>query len=374
MSLSWYGFLLPVVGALVLLTCYILQIVRSRRIKGRYRLVEQVVYFIISVMVPKKQSRLYKFYNHILKYSRWNIHDVYKAKTIVFIFILLILILVKLTNISLYTKEILNKFDYHKDLIYHGELCLDETLAFKQEMKYFKLAIELPEIKAIAEMRKDQAEDIVKSIIMERDSELLEPRDAMANKVYYRVYDYYKCRRWNTALFILISFISSYSIELILLGYNFFAETESKKELRFLKKLIILNGSIKPVDFLKLLKVLREKAHYHKKVLVHIEELNKRNSVDNREIYQYLIKNTRNVEMKLFYEKLDQANNYEFNQAIINIENEFQMDRRAQTRKIKKQTELIHAIGITGFMALIFILILYMIIPWLEMYNMNQVY
>jgi hypothetical protein len=374
MSLSWYGFLLPVVGALVLLTCYILQIVRSRRIKGRYRLVEQVVYFIISVMIPKKQSRLYKFYNHILKYSRWNIHDVYKAKTIVFIFILLILILVKLTNISLYTKEILNKFDYHKDLIYHGELCLDETLAFKQEMKYFKLAIELPEIKAIAEMRKDQAEDIVKSIIMERDSELLEPRDAMANKVYYRVYDYYKCRRWNTALFILISFISSYSIELILLGYNFFAETESKKELRFLKKLIILNGSIKPVDFLKLLKVLREKAHYHKKVLVHIEELNKRNSVDNREIYQYLIKNTRNVEMKLFYEKLDQANNYEFNQAIINIENEFQMDRRAQTRKIKKQTELIHAIGITGFMALIFILILYMIIPWLEMYNMNQVY
>ncbi|HEX2926042.1 MAG TPA: hypothetical protein VHP38_07280, partial [Ruminiclostridium sp.] len=116
------------------------------------------------------------------------------------------------------------------------------------------------------------------------------------------------------------------------------------------------------------------KSNYHKKVLVEIEEMNRRNSIDNRNIYQSLTKDTKSIEMKLFYEKLDQANNYDFDQAILNIENEFQMDRRAQARKIKKQVELIHAVGITGFMALIFILILYLIIPWLEMYDMNQVF
>ena len=108
-------------------------------------------------------------------------------------------------------------------------------------------------------------------------------------------------------------------------------------------------------------------------MLSDIEEKNKKNSVNNRDIYQELIKGAKDLDTKLFYEKLDQANNYDFDQAVLNIENEFKMEKRAQARKVRKQIEIIHAAGIIGFMFLVVILILYLIIPWIEAYNMNQI-
>ena len=124
---------------------------------------------------------------------------------------------------------------------------------------------------------------------------------------------------------------------------------------------------------MELLKLLIDKAKYHKKMLCDIEEKNKRNSINKRSIYQSLIKNAKDIDTKLFYEKLDQANNYDFDQAVLNIENEFKMEKRAELRKVRKQIEIIHATGIIGFMLLVVILILYLIIPWIKAYSMNQI-
>ena len=127
------------------------------------------------------------------------------------------------------------------------------------------------------------------------------------------------------------------------------------------------------MDFREVLKILIDKSRHYKKILQDIEDKNKRNSVDPGTEYSEYIKGTKELEVKLFFEKLDQANNYDFDQAIRNIENEFRLEKREDVRKIRKRIEFIHVVGITGFMIIILISVLYLIEPWLRMYNMNQI-
>jgi len=161
--------------------------------------------------------------------------------------------------------------------------------------------------------------------------------------------------------------------EIWVLIYNFFSAVDAKRELRFLKKLIIVNGSIKPVDFMELLSLLIDKSKHYKKTLKEIEDLNKKNTIDNRAIYSTYIRNAKDLNIKLFFEKLDQANNYDFDQAILNIENEFKLEKREQIRQIRKQIGVINIFGIVGYMVLIVILIMYLLTPWLQSYSMNQI-
>ena len=107
-----------------------------------------------------------------------------------------------------------------------------------------------------------------------------------------------------------------------------------------------------------------------KKILLEIEESNKKNYEENTKIYQKYINESKDLETKLFFEKLDEANNYDFDQAIINIKNEFNLDKRMQTRKVKKTVENIHVWGLVGFMALIVLIIFYLLMPWMTSYDM----
>ncbi|MCX7921395.1 MAG: hypothetical protein N3B21_05145 [Clostridia bacterium] len=373
MQFENYLYLLPIIAAVVLFIKYIIERGKLNRFNTGRNAVKNAAARIFEAIMPKPSTKIYRNYANFLRFTSFTVEDMFKAKMILFASVLLMCVLVKGTNISIYTKDILNKYDYQSDLIYKVKSVADEQAALRQEIQYFDEAMRIVTSGIIKQQSKDEVEVLIKSLINKSDAELFQPRDTIANKIYHRIYDYHKHRKWNPVLYIALSLLISFVIEFGVFIYNFFARAEAKKELRFLKKLMIINGSIKPVDFMKLLSVLISKSKYHKKILKDIEEMNKKNTIDNKDIYYSLIKGTKDIELKLFYEKLDQANNYDFDQAIINIENEFQMEKRVQVRKIKKQTELIHAVGITGFMALIFILMLYLIIPWLNSYSMDQI-
>jgi hypothetical protein len=79
----------------------------------------------------------------------------------------------------------------------------------------------------------------------------------MANKVYYRLYDYYRYRQINFVIILFMAIFISFLPEALVFLFNFFARADARRELRFLKKLIIVNGSIKPVDFMELLDILK---------------------------------------------------------------------------------------------------------------------
>jgi hypothetical protein len=277
------------------------------------------------------------------------------------------------TDIGIYTRGIYERFDYYTDLLYQykGEV-EDKELVLKYEVDCLNTALLEISKNEIISSSKEEIQLRIKSYIKAQDRELELPKDTIANKVYYRLYDYYKYRKINLFAILLIGLLVSFIPEVMVYLRNFFAKADARKELRFLKKLIIVNGSIKPVDFMELLEMLIERSKYYKEMLQEIQDANKRNNIDNKAIYMNLISNTKNLDLKLFYEKLDQANNYDFDQAILNIHNEFKMEKREVARKIKKRIDLINILGILFFMILIVILIMYLMIPWMKSYNMSQ--
>ncbi len=123
---------------------------------------------------------------------------------------------------------------------------------------------------------------------------------------------------------------------------------------------------------MELLDILIDRSRYYKGMLQEIQDANKRNNIDNKAIYSAYISSAKDLDTKLFYEKLDQANNYDFDQAILNIQNEFKMEKREQARKVKKRIDLINILGIMVFMILIVIMIMYLLIPWMRSYNLSQ--
>jgi hypothetical protein len=373
MNLNNYLFLIPIGAALIIVIFSIALKDRKYKLRARRKNILYFLYEGLNIFVPQNSSRIHKFYSQLLRFTNLSVEQIIKIKVILFVFTIFICILVKLTNISIYTKEIINKFDYECDLIYQSKPLIAEKVAMKQEIYYFNEALKNIDKTAVSSNKKEEMQEEIKGLINKNDSELNLPKDTLANKIYYRLYNYYSCREWNIFLFILIGLIITFIPDACLVLHNYFAKADSKKEIRFLKKLIIINGSIKPVDFMELLKILIDKSRYHKAMLCDIEEKNKRNSVNKRSIYQALIKDAKDIDTKLFYEKLDQANNYDFDQAVLNIENEFKMEKRSELRKVRKQIEIIHAAGIIGFMLLVVILILYLIIPWIKAYNMNQI-
>ena len=161
--------------------------------------------------------------------------------------------------------------------------------------------------------------------------------------------------------------------ELLILLFNFLNKSNERAEKRFMKRLIIMNGSIKPTDFMMVLSELIDKSKFYKKILLEIEDSNKKNYEENTKIYQKYIQQSKDLETKLFFEKLDEANNYDFDQAIINIKNEFNLDKRMQTRKVKKTVENIHVWGLVGFMALIVLIIMYLLMPWMTSYDLGSI-
>ena len=147
--------------------------------------------------------------------------------------------------------------------------------------------------------------------------------------------------------------------------------TKRKQELRFLKKIFVLSGSIKPVDFASVIKTMIEKANYYKQDLQNILEALRQSNLDREEYFSKLLSETKDIDSKLFYEKLNIAFFYDFDQAVSGIAGDFEQEKRAHTRMIRKKIGLIHIIGITGLFVIMTILLIYMLQPWLESLNMS---
>lgn len=373
MDVTNYVFLIPFAVALIFFTVNIISDSKKYKMKARKNNIYNLLYKGLSVFLPKDNSGIWRFYSHKLRFTNFSVEQIIKLKFLLFVFTIFVCVLVKLTNISMYTKDIFSKFDYQCDLIYQSKLVVSEEVAMQQEIHYLNIVLLNIKRADFSLLGKEDLQAKIKALINISDSEVYLPKDTLANKIYYRLDSYYGCRHWNILLYLFIGLCITFIPDVFLILRNYFAKADSKKEIKFLKKLIIINGSIKPVDFMELLKLLIDKAKYHKKMLCDIEEKNKKNSVNKRCIYQQLIKNAKDIDTKLFYEKLDQANNYDFDQAVLNIENEFKMEKRSELRKVRKQIEIIHAAGIIGFMLLVVILIFYLIIPWIEAYSMNQI-
>ncbi len=148
-------------------------------------------------------------------------------------------------------------------------------------------------------------------------------------------------------------------------------KTKKRQELRFLKKIFVLAGSIKPVDFTTVIKTMIDKSFYYKKDLMDIQEALRKSNLDREEFFGKLLEDTKDIDSKLFYEKLNIAFFYDFDMAVKGISGDFEQEKRAHARLVKKKIGLIHIIGITGLFVAMTILLIYMLQPWLASLDMT---
>ena len=148
--------------------------------------------------------------------------------------------------------------------------------------------------------------------------------------------------------------------------------SKKRKELRFLKKIFVMCGSIKPVDYMQVVNAMYERAECYKQDLENIMDILRKSNIDKEDFFSELLISTRDIDSKLFYEKLFIGFLYDFDLAIRSIEGDFLQEKRAYARFIKKRINLIHIVGVTGLFVAMTILLMYMLKPWLNSMNFSQ--
>ena len=143
-------------------------------------------------------------------------------------------------------------------------------------------------------------------------------------------------------------------------------EYKKRKELRFLKKIFVMSGSIKPVDCMQVVNAMYERAVCYRQDLENIMDVLRKSNVDKEDFFNDLLTKTKDIDSKLFYEKLCIGFLYDFDLAVRSIEGDFLQEKRAYARFIKKRVNLIHIAGITGLFVAMTILLMYMLKPWLN--------
>lgn len=377
MNITAYTYLIPLLLAVILIFRFLkINFQKYGRStvsfvkKGNFAIQEYALSIIRRLI--GRDSSLYRLYSAgLLKYSNTSVELLFEIKLILFIAVMVLSLMVKFTDIKMQTAEIYQKFDYKVDMLFERKEVKDQSKALEQEIDYFGKALQKIDKEELSRSPED-VQTQIKNLIQEKESALMLSKDTLANKIYYRLKDYYAVRKMNFPLYVLEALLISFCPEMYFLIKNIFTKADARNELRFLKKLIIMNGSIPPVDFMKVLDCLIDKSRYYKNILEEIRENNLKNSVDTREVYTRYIKQTKDITVKLFFEKLDEANNYDFKQAVTNIENEFRLEKREAVRNVRKRIEVIHIAGVMGFMLIIAILTIYLIMPWMSMYNTNQ--
>ena len=171
---------------------------------------------------------------------------------------------------------------------------------------------------------------------------------------------------------LLLSCISYFLPTIYTQGKKLYIKSKLTKELNFLKKLFVICGSVKPVDFGKLMKSLIARSEYFKQDLEAIYESHQKSNIDTEKFYQELKANSKDIDVKLFYEKIDMACNYDFDLSVKTIKDDFVREKREINRKVKKKVELINIVGVTGLFIAMTVLVIYLLAPWIEMLELNN--
>lgn len=352
---------------------YRIKVIRNIRKKGIRGL---LLFYIAKIFTPKKNGKIYRRYRNLLQFTKWEVESFFLLKLSLVLILILMIVLVKITNVNIYSEKIFNTYEYRVDMFYEfvGE-DIDKGEALKTEIILLRDIIGRVSKEDIDKLPKEELQQMVISALSKRDLKVLTDPQNIANKVYYRLIDYYAIKEFNYLLAFLFLVIIYFIPELLVFLNNLLVNSNAANELLFLKKLIVLNGSIKPTSYNEVLDVITDKSKYYKHILKKIMVLRQKNTIDNKKIYkEKYLGPINNLNLKLFLEKLDQADNYDYDHAIKNIENEFQTDKRERARKIKERIETMEILGIIGSMLIITLITIYLLLPWLSSYNLNSIF
>ncbi|SHK59470.1 hypothetical protein [Paramaledivibacter caminithermalis] len=379
MILDKYLYILPITIAIITIAYYMYEKqwrfkIRTMRELKKEGIINVAIDTIKKYTTPKKDGKIYNYYKKRLKYTKWKVENFFFTKVTIILAVVILITLIRITNISIYTDKIFNEYEYKSDFIYsYTKENIDKIKGLKQEIKYLRLILNDMSKKEFKKNNKESIEGKILHIMSKNKEKLEINAEIAANKIYFRLKDYYEIRENNYILYFIITCTIYFIPDVILSIYNIFVKNEAKRELYFLKKLMIVNGSVKPISYLEILEILIEKSKYYKKMLMEIRNLNLRNTIDNIDIYKKHIRIDEDLEGKLFLEKLNQANNVDLDQAINSLKIDFKIQRKQKNRQVRKQVEIIELTGIAGSIIIFTLMTIYMLLIWMKMYNLSEI-
>lgn len=143
-----------------------------------------------------------------------------------------------------------------------------------------------------------------------------------------------------------------------------------RQEIELLKRLFVLNGSVQPVSCEEVIGILCENAHYLKPVFHELLEERSRNTSSLQEIYDRLACRHRELEIRLFLEKLRQADCLNLTDGVESLKTDLVLQTMARRRQAERIRELIGLCGIAFGVLLAGFLTGALLIPWLEVYSL----
>ena len=308
-----------------------------------YDKLKSILSKISLMLTPKADSELGEKYKKMLMYSKYEVKEFFQVKNGIFVIIFLFYVAVAITDTNIGKQEVYTKFEYKKDPMFNASIYTpdEQKEILKKKNEMFDTVKDSIGINELISFGEETGTMIITNFVEEMNDTGID-NEIITAEIWAKAQGYKKYSTTSFSTAFLFAILCYMIPEIFILIGNFLNKSSERAEKRFMKRLIIMNGSIKPTDFMMVLSELIDKSKYYKKILLEIEDSNKKNYEENTKIYQKYIAQSKDLETKLFFEKLDEANNYDFDQAIINIKNEFNLDKRMQTRKVKKTVENIH--------------------------------
>jgi len=143
-----------------------------------------------------------------------------------------------------------------------------------------------------------------------------------------------------------------------------------RQEIELLKRLFVLNGSMQPISCEEVIGILHENAHYLKPVFHELMEERSRNTSSLQDIYERLSHRHRELELRLFLEKLRQADCLNLTDGVESMKTDLMLQTMARRRQAERLRELIVLCGIAFGVLLAGVLTGALLIPWLEVYSL----
>lgn len=314
----------------------------------------------------KKENAFASSYKGMfLSRSNMKLRTLLLLKLFIFIGAIALVVLVKSTNIAMTTDKAFNVVEYEADIQYTSMIdkVKDPQRAFQQEIQALN---EVLASYTDEDLRTSGIQDVsffVGTWVENSQIELAEDPDLFSNRVAHRAIDWATYREWNISNYISLALAMSFFPELLLLLFTKLEESKDRENIDFLKKSFMLSGSINP-DFMQSLNELIGKARPFPRR--ELEKVKLALSKSEGSVYSTIISISRSQKhpfTKLFFEKLAEASNGNFVQAIDNIQKEIYFDRSDTARNVKKRAESIKGQGESLFYMLLVALLLYGFLP-----------
>lgn len=162
--------------------------------------------------------------------------------------------------------------------------------------------------------------------------------------------------------------------DLVLLGRFGGLYVGRKKEIEFLKRLFLLNGSVEPVVFDEVFRILRDNARSLRPLFDRLEQKRTSNTEDLRFVYQTLGQECGDLEVRLFLEKLYQADCLDLRQGVESLRMDQMIQKMTRRREAESLRSLIELFGLTFSVVLAGLLTYYLLLPWLTLYSMQMMW